>query len=599
MDFLFKKEVFDLEDHDNAEIIDYMNIALKKLKMWVDKKKFTTKSERFEGRTPVGAVTAPIKGFENIYVAISRENEDYLPQLEQYILVYEEGGNEILSGIVEDYIMTKSDYKEGTALLKVRLLNSHGVSLRDFRRIKILPTPGSPVFQALTEEILEINGLPTPSEGISLGIICDKDDIMRIQDIPVKYILNRSFISKHLAIGGMTGQGKSILLKNIILELIKEDTNLIVIDTQGDLCQIMKAMPEEYSDPSTKLLLQDLNLKFEGLDDILMIRDMSFYKPFFINVEGFLKIFPWEDYGKDSKNIKTGEELCIYLPNLTNKAQDVLKNLFKVYMEINSEFNFENFYKWIKESNEEDKNQVIWTFNSNSSYEIKSSKPTAQNLIRELSNFQAAQIFDMVSEPNIREILNKKIVFFYLPRIRGYEQLRTILLFSLISKIIHYKTQAANKDKLEDFLKKQSVVIIDEAHELIPYKYGASGYLNIFGKYINEEFTILATEGRKYMVSLISASQSLRKLNPNVVEQSNSLVLFRGSKADIDTVSIPTTLKKDLFTLKVGNAIVYCPGNLPTRNSCEIRIYPPRFLHVNPLKATTLFLQNKIKKYKF
>ncbi|MFX0072031.1 MAG: DUF2240 family protein, partial [Candidatus Hermodarchaeota archaeon] len=169
---------------------------------------------------------------------------------------------------------------------------------------------------------------------------------------------------------------------------------------------------------------------------------------------------------------KTGEELSIYLPNLTNKAQDVLKNLFKVYMEINSEFKFENFYKWIKESNEEDKNQVIWASNSNSSFEIKASKPTAQNLVRELSNFQAAGIFDMVSELNIRDILNKKVVFFYLPRIRGYEQLRTILLFSLISKIIHYKTQAANKDKLEDFLKKQSVVIIDEAHELIPYKYG-------------------------------------------------------------------------------------------------------------------------------
>ena len=56
---------------------------------------------------------------------------------------------------------------------------------------------------------------------------------------------------------------------------------------------------------------------------------------------------------------------------------------------------------------------------------------------------------------------------------------------------------------------------------------------------------------------------------------------------------------KELFTLKVGNSIVYCPGNLPTKNASEIRIYPPRFLHVNPLKATTLFLQNKIKKYKF
>jgi DNA helicase HerA-like ATPase len=174
-----------------------------------------------------------------------------------------------------------------------------------------------------------------------------------------------------------------------------------------------------------------------------------------------------------------------------------------------------------------------------------------------------------------------------------------LLLFELISKIISYKTQAANRGKVEGFLKRQSIILIDEAHELIPNPHAATGHNNLFSKHIDEEFTILATEGRKYMVSIFSASQSLRKLNPNVVEQSNTLVLFRGSKADIDTLSIPTGIKKQLLALKVGNAVVYCPGNLPIKNASEIRIYPPRFLHVNPLKATTLFLEGKIKRYKF
>lgn len=247
---------------------------------------------------------------------------------------------------------------------------------------------------------------------------------------------------------------------------------------------------------------------------------------------------------------------------------------------------------------QEGKNQCFWKI-ADSSHEIQASKPTAQNLIRELANFNVRQIFDRVPQPDIKEILSKKIAFFYLPRIRGYEELRTLLLFELISKIISFKTQAANRGKVENFLKRQSIVIIDEAHELISNPHGTSGHETTFTKHVDEEFRILATEGRKYMVSMICASQSLRKLNPSVVEQSNTLVLFRGSKADIDTLSIPASLKKELLGLTVGNALVYCPGNLPTKNASEIRIYPPRFLHVNPLKATTLFLEGQIKKYQF
>ena len=107
---------------------------------------------------------------------------------------------------------------------------------------------------------------------------------------------------------------------------------------------------------------------------------------------------------------------------------------------------------------------------------------------------------------------------------------------------------------------------------------------------------MLAAEGRKYNVSQITASQRLRKLNPNVVEQSNTQIFFRGSKKDVDTLSLPLNLKKDLFTLKVGHAIVNSPGNLPIKNAQEIKIIPPRYLHVNPLIASKLVHEGKIKK---
>ncbi|NHI93706.1 MAG: ATP-binding protein [Candidatus Lokiarchaeota archaeon] len=584
------------EDQENKEIIDQMNIALKKLKDWLQSKTFTSKSERFEGREPIGAVTAPIKNEKFVYVVISREDKEQIPQLSQILLIFDERFDAIVSGIVTGYKITKSDLDLNNAVIKVDLLNSHGVNLRDIRKVKIILNPGSPVFMALPEEVLNVHGYPSPSEGITLGIILENEELLRTEDGPIKYILKDDFISKHICISGVTGQGKSVLLKNMIFELVTKPTNLIVFDTQGDLVQVMKKMPEEYLDAESRLLLNDLNLKYQGLEDNLVRKAIKFYKPVFTKVGGFLDTFPWENFGLESKFIRSGEELSLYLPELTQKARNALMGLYKIFTDEHQTFHLDSFIQWMKGNEKEiDKNQVAWTDMKNSR-EIKLAKSTSANLLRELENFSARGIFDQVTQPDIQDILSKKIVFFYLPRIIGYEEVRTLLVFDIISKIINFKMQAANQDKFPGFLSRQSIIIIDEAHEILPNPYGLSGYENIFSEYVDREFCLLAAEGRKYNVSQITASQRLRKLNPNVVEQSNTQIFFRGSKKDIDTLSIPLNLKKELFTLKVGHAIVNSPGNLPMKNDQEIKVIPPKFLHVNPLTASKLVHEGKIKK---
>jgi len=263
-----------VEEEENKEIIDQMNIALKKLKDWLHAKKFTTKSERFEGREPCGAVTAPIKSEKFVYVVISRKDADQIPKIGQVLLIFDERFNEIVSGIVSGYRITKSDYIANNAVLKVNLLNSHGINLRDLRKVKIVLNPGSPVFIALSEEVLEVHGYPSPSEGITLGLIIEDDDLIRSQDAPIKYVLQDDFLSKHICIGGLTGQGKSVLLKNMIFELVEKPTNIIVFDTQGDLVQIMKKMPEEYLNTESKMLLNDLNINPEGIEDLVLRKNI-------------------------------------------------------------------------------------------------------------------------------------------------------------------------------------------------------------------------------------------------------------------------------------------------------------------------------------
>jgi len=298
----------------------------------------------------------------------------------------------------------------------------------------------------------------------------------------------------------------------------------------------------------------------------------------------------------ESKYIQTGEQLSLFLPELTPKARNALMALFKIYLRENQDFNLGNFINWMKiNESEGEKNQIVWRDRNNTN-EVKLAVASAANLSRELENFSARKIFDQVKQPDIREVLNKKIVFFYLPRIMGYEEIRTLLIFDIISKIISYKMQAANKKDFSEFITRQTIMVIDEAHEILPNPHGSSGYQNIFTDYVDKEFCLLAAEGRKYNVSQITASQRLRKLNPNVVEQSNTQIYFRGSKKDIDTLSIPQSVKRELISLKVGHAIVYSPGNLPIKNDQEIRIIPPKYLHVNPLTASKLAFEGKIKK---
>ena len=248
------------EEQENKEIIDQMNIALKKLKDWLQSKRFTSKSERFEGREPIGAVTAPIKSEKFVYVVISIEDIEQIPKLSQILLIFDERFDAIVSGKVTGYKITKSDLVSNNAVIKVDLLNSHGINLRDVRKIKIILNPGSPVFMALPEEVLNIHGYPSPSEGITLGAILENDELLRTEDGPIKYILKDDFLSKHVCISGVTGQGKSVLLKNMIFELVSKPTNLIVFDTQGDLVQIMKKMPEEHLNVESRLILNEFNL---------------------------------------------------------------------------------------------------------------------------------------------------------------------------------------------------------------------------------------------------------------------------------------------------------------------------------------------------
>jgi hypothetical protein len=180
-------------------------------------------------------------------------------------------------------------------------------------------------------------------------------------------------------IGGVTGQGKTIFLKNLIYELAVHSTadkfseldssdeitnNAIIFDLQGDLVQILEPMKENLIKGKFKEFYEDLNLKtYSGLKQKIINEDILFLKPFYVEVNGFLDLFPWIDFGLNSENIKTAEEIVSFLPTLTRRGSQLLTQLFAAFMAANKFFNFEKFHDFVVEGVKRDdkgKSKCSW-----------------------------------------------------------------------------------------------------------------------------------------------------------------------------------------------------------------------------------------------
>ncbi|MHA1698600.1 MAG: AAA family ATPase, partial [Promethearchaeota archaeon] len=140
-----------------------------------------------------------------------------------------------------------------------------------------------------------------------------------------------------------------------------------------------------------------------------------------------------------------------------------------------------------------------------------------------------------------------------------------------------------------------NLIIIDEAHELLPSRGKISNLSKEFFQFIEKEFYRIAKEGRKYGISLLVATQLVSELNEVVEQNAQTKIFFKLSPKDVKNIKPDKEVINYLDDLKRGQAVVYSMDNLKISKATEIRIIPPVFLHCEPLKAK-MFFQDEIER---
>ncbi|MHA1869456.1 MAG: ATP-binding protein, partial [Promethearchaeota archaeon] len=696
------KQFIQLDQDDvDKESETELSIQIDKLKRWLELNENLDADNLFKNRVPLGMIIPSMSKID-FCVGIKNENNPERPLINTIVLIYDEKYNEIYSGIITSIKSVKNpkisaigrninvntkgnrvkgannsasssskkkSAKKGPAkntnnainvnnadnkganlstssniggtsiLFSIQLYFKHDVNFKNYYRVTSIMSDMSYVFTANADEIKKIYGLP--EEGVNLGVCTQNGELIETSQGFLYYYLDPELLKTHLCIGGLTGRGKTIFLKNLIFDVTKKEftprVHSIIFDLQGDLVQLMKKMPNNLIPKKYRNLYEKFNLEPQGLEDILINEEILFLKPFYIRAEGFLKIFPWKNFGLRSYRITTGEELVSLMPLLTDLAKATLISLFNFFMNNVTHFHFETFYQWVLNNKKiERKTKYVW-YMPETNETVSANISTGDSMLRALEQLRSLHIFDVYDEIDIKNMLKKKIVFIYFPRAKGYTLVRSMFLLQILKLIYEYKVhrrsglfytyktgdkkdQSKNVsisrtkpipekelDKIKnnslskskdqrnnmgikddknndngslgltydegnengvDLIKKVNsriinhLIVIDEAHELLPARSKNSQLSSSFFNYIEKEFKNIAKEGRKYGIWLVISTQLLSELNNVVVVNAQTKVLFEISGDDEKKINSDRMLRDILKDLKQGEAVVYNRDNL-------------------------------------
>lgn len=118
-----------------------------------------------------------------------------------------------------------------------------------------LPKSGVDVFIAVEKEVVQTLGLANePAKGLYIG--------ETTSGAPMKIVLKREAIQRHMFICGTTGSGKSYAMGVLAEEIIKQGLPVIFIDTQDEYSGLVKALGGTVKRPG-----EDFNIRISALSE--------------------------------------------------------------------------------------------------------------------------------------------------------------------------------------------------------------------------------------------------------------------------------------------------------------------------------------------
>jgi len=472
--------------------------------------------------------------------------------------------------------------------------------------------PGSPVIIPKPNIVKEMLGVP--KQGVLIGHLISGSQIR--YDIDIRLPLDTFY--HHILVIGTTGSGKTVLLKNIALSVIreysKEDPLIVAFDLQGDYLTLTQPnrgpsnelrMYEPLSEitviiPVTKLVInhvrdvdrinelakklvdmyistgyKDPNIKVvsirqSSIEDTVDYKEVTI-KPIDImlrnseNREFKLTLIPWAlTYSR------VRDEIQDLMPIFTEQARFFLPKLLREVHE-----------RGVKESLSSviENNYQL----RNIGEELSIHRSTLENIIRGLILLNDTGLFDVdikigdtevkFTEPDYFKLFSKcpNMLVVDLRWARLYSPspyTETLITYRILEKVFEWKDEMLRVGARS----RPTLLLIDEAHNYFPQTSREALGKDLVESTINK----ITRLGRIRGIGVVFATHQPSDLNNLVIQLTNTKIAFRSDRSSLEAISLGEFFE-ELRNAPSGYAVMstYAIGI----QTLTVKTLPPQTLH--------------------
>ncbi len=510
-------------------------------------------------------------------------------QLGSYVIIPMEGGERLVGFITgvgrEDVVVT--DIKPQN-LLDVQLL---GAICQDrfIRGVRRYPTIGDEVHIAVHEDFQAIFGTMAdgateagrPRKAFNLGCFAMNPDFQ-------VHVLGKEFFSKHAAILGNSGSGKSCTTAKVIQEALKlPESQIVLFDLHGEYSAAFSDDNGQLNENVTYLGEQDLILpywllKYEELEALLVDKN----NPLHISSQiSFLKTALQRLKSPAAEQLGLSSVFSVDSPvyfDLTRLLQ-ASQNFNEARYIVNSD-HLALAKLALRSKAPKEQHDLLWEqrcdFNRGqaegeiphplyfgkllglvNAIETRLNDHRYDFLLRPVKQAANSQCFNNALRPDMNPAEYSGVLSHLLRLLTGRLTKRTNLTIVDLSGVpfdMIDVTVAVLTRLLFDFnfwtppeQRKPIVLVYEEAHNYIPRTAGAFSFARTAVERV-------AKEGRKYGVSAMIVSQRPSELSQTVLSQCNNMIVMRLSNPDDQ--HYVTKVVSDQFAAMVNMLPILAPG---------------------------------------
>ena len=331
-----------------------------------------------------------------------------------------------------------------------------------------------------------------------------------------------NLVSRHVSIFGMSGSGKTVMVRRIMDELLKKQYPMVVLDIHGDYLGFIQKQKKLYPNNEVKLFYPNLSVSSEDKEIIYTL----------IEKLGNSLTDPQKDFLSSllEKLKYEGGSLLKYIEILAYKAREYASESSTAFKNIRPA----SMYVAARSLGQVAK-------------KLKNMEQTNFRHRQKMSNLKFEELPDPATEPE-KIIAKGQLSILYL---KGYENLPASAIVSILLENL-FKHRQEVEEEIPPFL-----TIIEEAHNFIPSR--SENKDNIPSV---ETIRKVITEGRKFGTGVMIISQRPSRLDETIASQCNSQIIFRmvnqkdqrATTRDSETLSVDDS--KQLPNLANGQGII-------------------------------------------